>query len=237
MSSDLAAAFLWSLVAMASPTLLAVVTVLLLQPNPRRLMLGYLLGAYVASMTFGLLIVFALPDSATSDPTKNKVGPVEDIVVGLLSLALAAMLQRRRRPEYQERHRAEHEAKLAARRAAGKPIEGRPTRLLRRGDPKVTFVVGIALTLPGFAYLSGLSHINKLDAGAGPTVVLVASFCVVQQLFLELPLLGYYVAPERTQVEVSRFRGWITRNGGHVAVLGAQVVGVLLICRGLATLL
>ena len=43
-SSDLVDVFLLSLVAMFNPTLLAATTVMLLMPNPKRLMLGYLLG-------------------------------------------------------------------------------------------------------------------------------------------------------------------------------------------------
>jgi len=35
-------------------------------------------------------------------------------------------------------------------------------------------------------------------------VVLVVFFCVMQQLLLELPLLGYLFAPERTQATVTR---------------------------------
>jgi hypothetical protein len=46
MSSDLVDVFLLSLVAMFNPSLLAAVTVMLLLPNPKRLMLGYVLGAY-----------------------------------------------------------------------------------------------------------------------------------------------------------------------------------------------
>ena len=46
MSSDLVDIFLLGLVSMFNPSLLAAVTVMLLLPNPKRLMLGYLLGAY-----------------------------------------------------------------------------------------------------------------------------------------------------------------------------------------------
>ena len=42
-----------ALVAMFNPTLLAAVTVMMLLPNPKRLMLGYLLGAYLTSITSG----------------------------------------------------------------------------------------------------------------------------------------------------------------------------------------
>jgi hypothetical protein len=51
MSSDLADIFLLSLVSMFNPSLLAAVTVMLLLPNPKRLMFGYLLGAYTTSIT------------------------------------------------------------------------------------------------------------------------------------------------------------------------------------------
>src|SRR5207247_2104194 len=50
--------FLFSLTAMLNPTLLAATTVLLLLPNPKKLMLGYLLGAMLMSITLGLVIVF-----------------------------------------------------------------------------------------------------------------------------------------------------------------------------------
>jgi hypothetical protein len=51
MSNDLLDIFLLSLLAMANPSLLAAVTVMLLLPNPKRLMAGYLLGAYMTSLT------------------------------------------------------------------------------------------------------------------------------------------------------------------------------------------
>ncbi len=101
MSSDLLDIFLLSLVAMANPTLLAAVTVLLLLPSPKWLMLGYLLGAYTTSITLGLLIVSSLHGSGTESAAKHTVSPVEDIVVGLLALAVALV----RRSVAANRHR------------------------------------------------------------------------------------------------------------------------------------
>jgi transposase-like protein len=88
--------------------------------------------------------------------------------------------------------------RLEARREAGKPTESLPLRLLGKGDPKVTFVVGVLLTFPGVAYLDALDHIHKLNPGTAATVVLVISFCAIQLLVLELPLLGYVFSPDRT---------------------------------------
>ena len=72
MSSDLVSIFLLSLLAMFNPTLLAAVTVMLLLPNPKRLMFGYLLGAYLTSITLGLVIVFSLNDSSTGAPPSTR---------------------------------------------------------------------------------------------------------------------------------------------------------------------
>ena len=88
MSSDLLDVFLLSLVAMFNPTLLAAVTVMLLLPNPRRLMLGYLLGAYTTSIAAGALILMSLHGSAAESTAKRRISPLEDFVVGLLVLGL-----------------------------------------------------------------------------------------------------------------------------------------------------
>src|SRR5947208_9748555 len=115
MSSQLVDIFLLALLAMFNPSLLAAVTVMLLLPNPKRLMVGYLLGAYTASITLGLVIVFTLYGSGTESSSKHTVGPVEDIVVGLLG-----------RVSDRSRHRARPSASGAA---TGK--EGRQTQSQR----------------------------------------------------------------------------------------------------------
>jgi hypothetical protein len=141
--------FLLSLVAIFNPTLLAAVTIMMLIPNPKRLMLGYLLGAYTTSITCGCVIVFALGGSSSeTSSAKHTISPAEDIIVGLLSLSLAWALRTGRDQPFQTRRQAKKEAKLAAKREAGKPTESLPLRMLGKGDPKITFLVGAVLRLP-----------------------------------------------------------------------------------------
>ncbi len=237
MSSDLVDVFLLSLVGMLNPTLLAAVTVMLLMPNPKRLMLGYLLGAYTTSITLGLLIVFSLHGPSTESTSKHTISPVEDLVVGVLCLALAWVLRTGRDQPFQQRRQAKKTEKLKARQEAGTPTESLPLRLLGKGDPKITFLVGAVLTFPGVSYLDALDHIHKLNPGTVATVVLVVFFCVMQQIFLELPLVGYLFAPDRTQATVDRFRAWMGRSGRTAAVIGAGAIGVWLTARGVITLL
>lgn len=231
--SDLGSIFLLSLLAMFTPTLLAAVTVMMLLPNPKKLMLGYLLGAYTTSISLGLLIVFSLHGSESVSTAKHTLSPAEDIVVGLLALLIAFVLGSGRDARLQERRRRRKEAKAAT----GEKKESWPERMLGRGSARVTFVVGVLLTFPGVSYLTALDRMAKLDAGVAATVLLVLAFCVIQQLLLELPLLGYTFAPDWTKDAVARFRAWLGRNGRRGSIAFAAVIGVLLVVRGVITLL
>lgn len=237
MNSDLVSVFLLSLVSLANPTLFAATTVMLLLPNPKRLMVGYLLGAYMTSITLGLVIVSSLHGSSTEGTSKHTISPLEDIVVGLLALVIAFVLRTGRDRRFGERRRAKKEAKLEARREAGKPTESLPLRLLGKGNPWLTFLVGAILSFPGVSYLDALDHIHKLGPGTVATVALIVYFCLMQQLLLEVPLLGYLFAPESTQRKVNGFRSWIGRRGRTAVVIGATVIGLWLLIRGVVTLL
>lgn len=228
---DLSSIFFLSLLAMFTPTLLAAVTVMMLLPNPKRLMLGYLLGAYLTSISAGLLIVFSLHGSA-SESTAHTMGPIEDIVVGLIALLVAYVLGSDRDARLRERRRRRKEAKETAEKK-----ESFPERMLGRGSPRITFVVGVLLTFPGVSYLTALDRMAKLDATSVELVLLVVTFCVIQQLLLEVPLLGYVFAPDWTKDAVARFRAWLGQNGRRLGVRFAAVIGVLLIVRGVVTLL
>ncbi len=237
MSSELLNIFLLSLLAMFNPTLLAALTVMLLLPSPKRLMIGYLLGAYTTSITLGLVIVFTLPNSGATSTAKHTISPIEDIVVGLLVLLIAFVLRTGRDQPFQERRQVKKAAKVKAMRDAGRPTESLPLRLLGKGNPRVTFVVGMILSFPGVSYLAALHDMAKLNPGTVPTVLLVLGFCLMQQILLEVPLLGYIFAPETTQERVISFKSWIGRKGRSAVVVGAAVIGAYLVGRGVITLL
>lgn len=237
MGNELLNIFLLSLLAMFNPTLLAAVTVMLLLPSPKRLMVGYVLGAYTTSITLGLVIVFTLPNSGATSTAKHTISPVEDIVVGVLVLLISFVLRTGRDQPFQERRQVKKTAKLQAMRDAGRPTESLPIRLLGKGDPRITFVVGMILSFPGVSYLAALHDMAKLNPGTVPTVLLVVGFCLMQQILLELPLLGYIFAPETTQEKVTSFRSWISRKGRSAVVVGAAVIGAYLVGRGIITLL
>jgi hypothetical protein len=226
---DVGTIFALALLAMLNPTLLAAVTVMMLLPETKKLMVGYLLGAYLTSIAVGLLIVFSLHNSGATSTARNALTPAEDLVFGAIALTVGIVLRTGRADGLRERRRRRKEGK--------EKKEPWPQRMLGRGSARVTFAVGVLLSFPGASYLVGLDRIAHLDAAPPAAVLLVVVFCVIQMVLLEAPLIGYVVAPEWTQDAVTRFREWIALNGVRVAGKIAIVIGVLLLLRGTLELL
>jgi hypothetical protein len=221
---------LLSLTAALNPTLVAASTLMMLLPHPRRLMLGYLLGALMTSVTLGIVIVFTLESSSATKTTQRTLSPALDIALGGLLLVLAYVIRSGRLTRARERRREKK---------ANKPDRGPPAwqRALSKGSARSTFVVGALLTLPGASYLAGLTQIHKLNYSTTATVLLIIGFNFVMLALLEIPLLCFVVAPDWTPGAIARAKMWIGRRGGKLAERGFAVIGVLLIIKGITGLI
>jgi hypothetical protein len=219
--------FVLALLAAFNPTLVAATTVMLLLPNPRRLMLGYLAGAMMTSVTLGVVIVYALKDSGAVNTTKRTLSPGIDIALGAILIVVAAVLASSRSADRRERRRTAKEAK-------GPP---RWQRTLSRGTPRTTFVIGALLTLPGASYLAGLHKIDTLKYGVPATVLLVIAFNIVMLALLEVPLVSFTVAPNWTPRALDAIKSWVARNGRKIATRGLLIIGALLIIKGIVGLI
>jgi Sap-like sulfolipid-1-addressing protein len=216
---------LLSLTASLNPTLVAATTVMLLLDKPARLMGGYLLGAYVASITIGLVIVFSLPDSSTTTTTQHTISPAVDIGLGAVALAIAFVL-------YTGRVERARQARAARKAAKGTVEPPRWQREMSKGSPRVTFVVGALLTLPGASYLAGLREIHRLHYSPAVTVLLVVGFNLVMLWLLEVPFVSFLVAPRWTPQAIARAKAWVSRHAHMFAVRGFAAVGALLVLKG-----
>ncbi len=218
-----------SLTASFNPTLVAATTVMLLLDRPVGLMLGYLIGAYLTSITLGLVIVFALPNSSTTNTTQNTISPAVDIALGAILLAVAFVLYTGRGARLRERRRE---------RKAAKPDKGPPRwqRELSKGSARTTFVVGALLTLPGASYLAGLDQIHKQHYSTAVTVLVVVGFNLVMLWLLEVPLAAFVAAPEWTPQAIERVKAWVSRHAHTFAVRGCAAIGSLLVIKGIVGL-
>lgn len=228
---------LFSLTAMANPTLVAVTTVMLLLPSPRKLMLGYLLGAYITSITIGLVIVFAAADSGVVKAGKSTINPAVDLVFGAIVVGIGLLLHRGTDKRVRDR-RAERKRERDLRK--GREQEHKVPRwqqVLSKGDPKIAIAIGAVLTLPGASYLAALTSLAKLNYSDAATVLVVILVNVIMLALLEVPLVSFFVAPDRTPDAINRAKAWFAREGRTAAVVGFTVLGMLLILRGVITLI
>jgi hypothetical protein len=221
------AVLLLALTASLNPTLLAATTLMLLLDRPARLMLGYLCGALLTSITLGLVIVFSFSSSSIAQTTQRTLAPSVDIALGMIFLLLAGAL------------RSGQLTRLTERREQARKDKGPPRwqRALSKGSPRTTFVIGALLTLPGASYLAGLYKIHKLDYPTAGTVLTVVLFNLIMLWLLELPLVSFAVAPDWTPRAIDRAKAWVGRRARTFAVRGLTVIGALLIIKGAVELM
>jgi hypothetical protein len=211
------------------PTLLAATTVMLMLPHPKRLLLGYLAGAAMTSVTLGLLIVFTLQDSSLASTSQHQLGPGADLALGCLALIVAFVLGTGRDERLTQRRRA----RKVAKEPAGPP---RWQQALSRGSARTTFAVGAVLTLPGATYIAALNRLADEDMSATATVGTVLLFNLIMLMLLELPLLAYSFAPDWTPKAIERFKLKLRERGRIWGVRVAAAIGALFILRGVLTL-
>ena len=221
-------AFLFALTAALNPTLLTATTVMLLIPNPKRLMLGYLAGALTTGVVLGVAIVEWLSDSGAVSDTKHTVAPGIDFALGFIALVAAYAVQsgrvERRRARRQEK-RGDEPKKVP-----------RWQEALSGGSARTTYLVGLLLSFPGASYLASLTQVSKLNLNAPEVVLTVLALNAVMLILLEVPLISFAVAPEWTSAAIERFKAWLAQHGGKALVIALTVIGALLIVRGIAAI-
>jgi Sap, sulfolipid-1-addressing protein len=196
---------------------------MLLLDRPKRLLLGYWLGAMTTGISVGLAIVYWLNDSHTVSTTKHTINPALNIVLGVLAIIVAGVIGSGRFAAEESRHE---------RKRSGPKKPPRWQRTLSKGSARVTFLVGILLSFPGASYLASLTEIHKQGLGATAAVATVIAVNLVMLVLLEVPLIGYALAPEWTPNAIERFRAWLNANGRRALTIAAAVIGVALIVRG-----
>jgi MYXO-CTERM domain-containing protein len=199
------------------PTLVAVVVVALAAPKPARAMAFFLLGGMIASVSVGLVIVFALQGTSFVSGSNPPADPIVYFGVGAIALGLAVLV--RRRPP--------------------SPPKGdtKVSRLLNRSQTAwVAFAVGLLLDLaPGAWYIVALKDIAQSGYSNSQIVAVVVAFCIIQYALIEIPLLGFVFAPARAADLSRRFSTWLADNSRTVAVAILVIAGCYMIIRGIAS--
>jgi len=213
------------------PTLLAVVVLVLQRPDPRRLLGAYLAGAMLTSMVVGYVIVTALREGNVVGGSDHAVGPGVNLAGGLIALLLVWFLASDWGQERRERLKAKKEARRSA-------SERQPwsERVIQRGSVTLTFVVGMALNLPGAMYLVALKDVAGTDLGTAETLGVLLAYNLIMFQWAELPLIGYAIAPERTKVVITGMNHWLRAHARELGIVICSIAAAFLITRGIAGL-
>jgi len=213
------------------PTLLAAVVILLSQPRRFVLLSAYLAGGLTISVGLGLLIVHFLQGSGELQSSSSMMSWTADLAVGGLALLAAVALSTRA----DERMRA----RRAARRAVKHPPKPVPedhepwsARILSKGSAPIVFAAGLAINVPGAAYLIGLKDIAAGHHPTGQVILLVLLFNAIMFLLAEIPWLALIFAPNRVERMVAAVNDWLGRNGRALAIVLCALLGVFLVTRG-----
>lgn len=208
--------------AAASPTMLAVLIVILARP-PAALRRGI---AFTAAGTIPLLVLSAVVallwrgaslGGETAQPDDNRAAWV-DVGVGVLLLLLGGLLYLR------HRRRAEHPA--GSRSDAAAAHHG----VLRAG------VLGFALmatnTSTLLLYIPAAKDIANSPAGGAVKVVGWVVLLLVTMLPMLVTLVTYAVAPGTAQRVLEPLGAWFTRHNFAITLAIFVVLGVYLVVRG-----
>jgi Sap, sulfolipid-1-addressing protein len=205
------------------PTLIVIVVLALRLERPVKVLAWFLAGAFLTTVTIGIVIVFEL-QGAISGGSQSSLDPAVDIAVGLLSLVAAYVIHRRARKQPPAASAADAPRRVrkpsAAERAVG-------------GGAAVAFSAGVVLNIfPGTFPIVALKDIAELDASDAVKVAAIVIFYVIMFTFVEVPLMAYQFSPERTTATMSEAEDWLGRNKLRVAAYVIAVVGVYLVARG-----
>ncbi|PND56793.1 hypothetical protein CRM90_15175 [Mycobacterium sp. ENV421] len=186
--------------------------VMLNRPRPHLQLAAFLCGGFVMGLSVGAVVLFALESHIPA--SAHFTLPRVQIVIGALALAAAAIL-----------------AVTKGRR--DRTVPAWLSRLLDGPSLWVAGVAGLGIALPSVDYLAALAVIGAGTADPAMRFAALLTFTVIAFALVEIPLLAYLAAPQRTHAAMTRLHGWVrARRRREVAVLLA-VVGVVLLAAGL----
>jgi Sap, sulfolipid-1-addressing protein len=200
------------------PVLLAVDVVAFKTDRPVRILGGFLAGGLLATVTVGIAIVFWLNDTDLVSNSRHTTDATVSIVVGAAALATAFFIRR------------------GGKQRAAKPAphgSSKAERLVAHGAV-LAFLTGIVLAVfPGLLPFIAMKDIAELDYTTSATIAVIVAFYLVMFAPVEMPIVGFLVAPRWTAEAVASFNVWLARNLRTLAWSALAIFGAFEIVRGI----
>lgn len=213
------------------PLLLIVVIIALESSRPARILIWFYVGGFTTALSVGVALVYALEGSPLMTGSRLPSDPWIDAASGLVALALAFAIRRthfrrvRRRPVPGDQHARPSRSK--------EKIQ----RLVERGGPLALAGGIVGSVFPSPLVIVAMADIAQLGYSKPATVAVAAAFFAVVFAFIEIPIAGYLIAPERTRALSVRTKAWIDRHMWLLAFWALSLAGTFQFIRGVVAAL
>lgn len=186
--------------------------VMLNRPRPHLQLAAFLCGGFLMGLSVGAVVLFFLESRLPAWASAHFNLPTVQIVIGVLALVAAAL--------------------LAVTKGKDRELPAWLSRLLDGRSLWVAGVAGLGIALPSVDYLAALAVIAAAHLEAGVRMGALVTFNVVAFSLVEIPLLAYLIAPQRTRTAMSNLHNWIRARQRHEVAGLLAVVGVVLVAAG-----
>jgi hypothetical protein len=202
-------------------------TVLMInRQRPGLQLLAFLAGGFAMGTTVGLIVLFILrPALGAAHFTLPRVQIIVGVVLLINAALVASGVMSKRR---------DGSAGLNSRRF--EPLATRTRQLLNGRSLWTAGVAGLGIALPSVDYLAVLALIVASGAAASAQFGALLLFNVVAFGFVEIPLLSFLVAPDRTRTALSALQDWLRSRRRRAVTIVLAAVGCVLLAAGLAGL-
>jgi hypothetical protein len=221
--------FVLAAVASLDAGLLAAAVVLLGRPRPAQQLFAYLIGGMGLSIVFGLLIVLGLHGSKLLHEPSRSTSAVIEVVAGGLLIVVAVAVRSGRKVQWHPRRHSQGDAERPQRQSLY-------NRAVGHDSVWIAWAAGAVYSVPGAYYLAGLALLAKLSEPAATLVLAILGFNLIMFALIELPLIGFLLAPDRTRSLTEKLHGWMTDHRRTLIMTVAGAGGAYVLISGLSEL-
>lgn len=213
--------FVMAMAVSTEPFRLGMAVLLLNRPRPVADLLAFLCGGFLMGISVGVVVLFGL---RTAVDSAHVTLPRVQIGMGLVALIAAAVVAVIRVPD--RREEGFRPGRLAR----------QTQRLLNAEGPWMAGAAGLGIALPSVDYLAVLAVILASGATPANQIGALVMFTVVAFAVVEIPLVSYLFAPERTRAAMAVLNEWFAAHRRRALAITLAVIGTILLTVGLLTL-
>ncbi|OBG47593.1 hypothetical protein A5669_05400 [Mycolicibacterium fortuitum] len=218
------------------PVRIGLTVLMLNRPRPVHQLLAFLCGGFLMGMVVGVTALLVLDAAPLAAGTLTV--PRMQIGIGILALIAAALVAanvggRRAKTPPEEPEACGQSAGQVALAAPRVGLRARIRAVMQGNSLWVAGVSGLGIALPSVDYLAALAVIHASGVAPGTQLGALIGFNLVAFALVEIPLLSYLVAPQRTLEWMTRVHAWIRSCTRRDVAMILTAAGALFITIGL----